>query len=134
MNNIWLILLGIYIISPFDAHPLFLDDLIALGLMLYLRYKKNRQKQQYNNYYSHEKPQPASEAPLTLDESYEVLGVSPSASLDEINKAYKNKIAKSHPDKVSHLSEELQKKARELTLKINQAVDLIKQHKKNINQ
>ncbi len=46
------------------------------------------------------------------------------------NKAYKNKMTKSHPDKVSHLSEELQEKARELTLRINQAIDIIKQHKK----
>ena len=35
-----------------------------------------------------------------------------------------------HPDKVSHLSEELQETAKELTLKLNEAYDLIKQYKK----
>ncbi len=55
-----------------------------------------------------------------------MLGVDPNASWEEINKAYKEKISKSHPDKVSHLSEELQEKARELTLKLNQALDIIK--------
>lgn len=128
-------MLGIYIISPFDAHPLFLDDLIALGVMFYLRYKnkrQNKQQQQYYNFYnnSQKSSKPDSKNPLTLDDSYSLLGISPDASIDEINKAYKNKMTKSHPDKVSHLSEELQEKARELALRINEAIDIIKQHKK----
>jgi DnaJ-domain-containing protein 1 len=46
-----------------------------------------------------------------------------------VQKAYKDKMAKSHPDKVAHLSEELQKKAKELTLEINKAYNIIKSHK-----
>ncbi len=134
-NNIWLILLAIYIISPFDAHPLFFDDLIALGVFFYLQYKnklRKKQQQQDSDYYnnSQKSSQSDSNNQLTLDESYSVLGVSPNASMDEINKAYKSKMTKSHPDKVSHLSEELQEKAREITLRINNAIDIIKQHKK----
>ncbi len=57
------------------------------------------------------------------------MGVNPDASWEEVQKAYKDKIAKSHPDKVAHLSEELQNKAKELTLKLNQAIDIIRRHK-----
>ena len=51
LNYLWQILLIIYIISPFDAHPLFLDDLIAAGFLIYTIYKKakqNKQQQYYN--------------------------------------------------------------------------------------
>jgi DnaJ like chaperone protein len=65
-----------------------------------------------------------------LDEAYKVLGVKKGSSLDEISKAYKEKMIKSHPDKVSHLSIELQEKAKELTLRFNDAIDLIKKSRK----
>jgi DnaJ-domain-containing protein 1 len=137
LNYLWIILLAIYIISPFDAHPLLLDDLIAAGVLFYIMYKNAKKKKQYQQYYSHthagsQNRSTASRephGPLTLDEAYRLLGVSPGNSLDEISKAYKEKMSKSHPDKVSHLSEELQEKAKELTLTLNEALDLIKRHK-----
>jgi len=50
---------------------------------------------------------------------YELLGVLPTASLDEIKKAFRREIAKYHPDKVQHLGREFQEiaavKAAELT-------------------
>jgi hypothetical protein len=50
---------------------------------------------------------------------YEMLGVSPTAALDEIKKAFRREIAKYHPDKVQHLGQEFQEiaavKAAELT-------------------
>ena len=140
LNYLWLILIAVYIISPFDAHPLFMDDLIAAGVLFYLLYKNAKQKkqrQQYNNYYSRSQSSNQSQqnktaestGPITLDEAYRLLGVNPGASLDEISKSYRERMSKSHPDKVSHLSEELQEKAEELTLKLNEAFDLIKKHK-----
>jgi DnaJ like chaperone protein len=66
---------------------------------------------------------------MTLDEAYRVIGVRTDASWEEISKAYKEKMSKSHPDKVSHLSEELQKKAEELTLRLNEAFEFIRRHK-----
>ncbi len=39
LSKLWPVLLAIYIISPFDAHPLFLDDLIAAGALFYMIYK-----------------------------------------------------------------------------------------------
>jgi|GEM_PF-3349014 len=141
MNNLltylWIILLGLYIISPFDAHPLFMDDLIAAGVLFYVLYKNARRKKDYEQYYSsynqsqssgssQESSKAASQGPVTLDEAYRLLGVTRSTPWDEIQRAYKEKIIKSHPDKVNHLSTELQEKAREITLNLNEALDIIK--------
>jgi hypothetical protein len=137
-NYLWLILIGIYIISPVDLVPWHIfDDLVAAGIMFYMLYKNARKKKQYEQYYSQSQNQSQgshkasheSRGPLTLERAYSLLGISASASREEINKAYRDKISKSHPDKVSHLSTELQDKAKELTLRLNEALDLIKRHK-----
>lgn len=141
LNYIWIILLAIYIISPIDANPLFFDDLIAAGVMFYFLYKNKKQRQQqspysdydrqsYTGYKSQQNSTAGPEGPLTLDRAYRVLGVSAGSTLDEINRAYKEKMTKTHPDKVSHLSEELQEKAKELTLELNEAYELVKRYKK----
>lgn len=142
LNYIWIILLAIYIISPIDANPMFIDDLIAAGAMFYFLYKNTKQKQQqqkqYSDYYresntgsqSKQDSTAGPQGPLTLDKAYKILDVSTNASLDEISRAYKEKMTKTHPDKVSHLSEELQEKAKELTLELNAAYDLVKRYKK----
>lgn len=141
MNNIsnylWIILLVIYIISPFDAHPLLFDDLIASGFLFYMMYKNAKQKKQQQHYQdsgqsqsSHRATSDSSAGPLTLNKAYRLLGVDSNASLDNIAKAYRDKMTKSHPDKVSHLSTALQDKAQELTLELNAAYDLIKKYKK----
>ena len=136
LKYIWPVLLGIYIISPFDAHPLFFDDLIAAAVLFYLIYKNSRQRSRFNQYggshsgrYSQNEPPSGKSGGMTLDEAYRIVGVGPDASWDEISKAYREKMSKSHPDKVSHLSEELRKTAEELTLRLNDALDLIRRHK-----
>lgn len=130
----WLILLIIYILSPLDAHPLFFDDLIAAGALFYLWYRHAKQKKQKGYSYTYSQPhgdkKDKHDGLLGLEEAHRVLGVNPDASWKEINKAYKGKIAKSHPDKVNHLSEELQEKAKELTLKLNNALDIIRRNKR----
>lgn len=130
---ICLTLLIIYIISPLDAHPLFLDDLIASGILFYLLYKNARQKRQRGYAYSqsHKEPESEPDTSFSLGDAYRLLDLNSDASWDEVKKAYKEKIAKSHPDKVTHLSKELQEKAKELTLKLNSALDIIKAYKKN---
>jgi len=129
------VLIGIYIISPIDAHPLFFDDLIAGIILLYLIYKGTRQG--YRSPYGQKttggqktEEEVRASGPLTLDEAYRILGVRPDAPFEEITKAYKEKIQKTHPDKVSHMSEELQEKAKELTMKLNEAYELIKKHRR----
>ena len=136
MNYLWIILIVIYIISPIDAMPGLIDDIIAgIGLYYYLQ-KNSKQKQQRQNFNQSGRSQsnsytpPGPGGPLSIQDAYEKLGVSPNTSLDEVAKAYREKMRMSHPDKVNHLSEELQEKAKELTLELNAAYELIKKYKK----
>jgi DnaJ-domain-containing protein 1 len=137
LSYLWIVLLALYIISPFDAHPLFLDDLIASGVLFWLFYKNAKQKRQQQEYrtwssssgQSHQGMKHESKEPLTPDQAYKTLDVEPATPFEEIKKKYKEKIAQSHPDKVTHLSGELQEKARELTLRLNSALDIIKKHR-----
>lgn len=116
--------------------PHFIDDLFASGVLWYLWRKKNRYQRQWSQYsqyssntQSREGKKEGSGNTLDLKEAYRLLGANPNTSWDEIQKAYKEKIAKSHPDKVAHLSEELQTKAKEITLQLNKAIDIIRRYK-----
>ena len=62
----------------------------------------------------------------SLDDCYKILEVSPNATDDEVKKAYRKAAMKYHPDKVSHLGEDVRKKAEEQFAKVNQAYDKIK--------
>jgi DnaJ like chaperone protein len=131
---LWLIILILYILSPLDLHPLFFDDIIALGVLLYLWFRNARQRTQRPHTYTDNQSQKEYKreefsGEPSLEEAYRILEVNPDASWEEVKKAYKEKIARSHPDKVSHLSKELQEKAEELTLKLNKALDVIKRYK-----
>ncbi len=59
---------------------------------------------------------------------YDVLGVEPAASLNEIRAAYKRKISQYHPDKVAGLGKEFsviaEKKSKEINLAYKQAMAL----------
>lgn len=57
--------------------------------------------------------------------------LNPDAPWEETQKAYKERMAKSHPDKITQLSDELQKKAKQLTLETNKAFNTIKRYKKD---
>ncbi len=132
LDYLWPVLIAIYIISPLDAHPLLWDDLIAAGLLLYLLFRKtgSGKRRHADNYSSSQQSgSGGSRQSLTLDDAYALLGVGPDASWEEITRAYKEKMAGSHPDKVSHLSEELQEKAEEITRRLNEAIDMIKRSK-----
>lgn len=134
-NYIWIILIAIYIISPVDAVPGLIDDILA-GIVLYYYLNKNAKgkRQRFHNQssqsHSNSYTTPGPGGPLDLQEANKILGVGSGASLDEIGRAYKEKMRMSHPDKVTHLSEELQEKAKELTLRLNEAYELIKKYKK----
>ena len=62
----------------------------------------------------------------SLDDCYKILEVSSDATDDEVKKAYRRAAMKYHPDKVSHLGEDVRKKAEEQFAKVNQAYDKIK--------
>ena len=138
IKYIWPVLLGIYIISPYDAHPLFFDYLSAAAVLFYLIYKNSKKGRHFgrddygktnSDQYSQNRTSSYQSGPMTLDHADRIIGVTPDSSWDDISKAYKEKMSKSHPDKVSHLSKELQQKAGEITTQLNEAFELVRRHK-----
>ena len=61
-----------------------------------------------------------------MDECYRILEVSSDVSDDELKKAYRVAAMKHHPDKVSHLGEDVRKQAEEKFAKVNEAYEKIK--------
>jgi DnaJ like chaperone protein len=63
------------------------------------------------------------------DSAYEILGVSKSASNDEIKKAYRSMAIKHHPDKVANMGEDIENAAKAKFQSINQAWEKIKKER-----
>ncbi|NCD42610.1 MAG: molecular chaperone DjiA [Bacteroidia bacterium] len=61
--------------------------------------------------------------------AYKILEIEPTASDDEVKKAYRKMAVKYHPDKVSHLGEEVQHAAKEKFQQLNQAYESIKKER-----
>lgn len=127
-NLIWIILLIIYIFSPWDLHPSLLDDVVALLAMLALWYNKRPLFARRVNpgFKSEAKSEPEMNS---LEQAYQCLNILPDATESEIKKAYHQRMAENHPDKVNHLSEELKQHAHKMVHKIQSAYELIMQHK-----
>jgi len=95
----------------------------------------NRQRGQHdshqgrrNNSYQERQRQHEAKADTNKD-PYEVLGVSRSASFEELQKAYRDLANKYHPDKVSHLAPEFQAMANEKLKEINAAWGKVKRER-----
>lgn len=61
-----------------------------------------------------------------INSDYKILEIDPSVSNEELKKAYRRMAMKYHPDKVSHLGEDIQKAAKDKFQKVNQAYNNIK--------
>lgn len=129
-SSIYLCIAILYLVVPRDLIPDkigFLGRLDDLALALFLLYrwrmlrKKDRPQQQ---------PPEQAGAPEQNRSAWEILGIAPGASDDEITKAYRLRMSEYHPDKVMHLGPELQKVAERETLEIQKAYDELFRSKK----
>ena len=120
-----------YFIFPRDLIPdIFgwlgrIDDLL-LGIYIYYQFKK-REKRWKNVSHGQEEPkrethQESNTTPPPRD-PYTILGLSPGASKKEIREAYRKFAAEYHPDKVSHLGEDLRTLAHDKMIEIQRAYD-----------
>jgi DnaJ like chaperone protein len=66
------------------------------------------------------------------DSSYKILEIEKSSSNDEVKKAYRRMAMKYHPDKVSHLGDDVRKSADEKFARVNEAYEKIKKER-NLN-
>ncbi len=64
-----------------------------------------------------------------MNSAYQILEVSEDASDDQVRKAYREMAVKFHPDKVSHLGEEVRKAAEEKIQQVNAAYEQIKKQR-----
>lgn len=65
----------------------------------------------------------------TAEAYYKVLEIEPSASDEEVKKAYRRMAVRFHPDKVIHLGEEFQGAAKEKFQKVSEAYEKIKKER-----
>jgi DnaJ like chaperone protein len=63
------------------------------------------------------------------ESAYKILEITPQATDEEVRKAYKRMAIKHHPDKVSHLGDDVQKAANEKFKEVNSAYDQIKKER-----
>lgn len=137
MRLVFILFVILYVISPIDLIPDMLgpigrlDDIALIIFAIYQLKKKSVISEEYtdnssseNN--SEEKAKQSRARTTSKRPPHEVLEVSSDASVEEIEKAYKEMARKYHPDRVNHLGAELQAMAHEKMVEITNAYDLLK--------
>jgi uncharacterized membrane protein YkvA (DUF1232 family) len=132
LKRFWPLILGlIYLVSPIDAIP---DTLLGLGwaddiilLLLAYWFFKTVVPRGYPHRDSSGSGRPRQEEakPSAESDPYEILGVSKSATQEEIRRAYRKLAQRYHPDRVSHLGEEFQQLAKEKFQDIQNAYEIL---------
>lgn len=94
------------------------------------RFYSRSQGSQQDNQWQNQRPHHGNYSHLR--DAYEILGLSPSASDDEVKKAYRRLMSQNHPDKLvaKGLPEEMMILAKEKTQKIAKAYETIQQARK----
>lgn len=62
---------------------------------------------------------------MTVKNYYELLGIDPAASSDEVKRAFRQQIARYHPDKVQHLGKEFQEMAAERAAELTESYRIL---------
>ncbi len=97
------------------------------------RFNQHYQHQQrQGNQYQRQGQQNQRPSRSSLQDAYDVLGIAPSASDDEVKKTYRRLMSQNHPDKLvaKGLPEEMMRVAKEKTQKITKAYETIQQARK----
>ncbi len=136
MKWLWIILALVYLLSPYDLIPGlhgvgWIDDGIVLVLLYRYLTRLKKQRTHTRTASGNQQQDPSQDRrnkayaahPKT---PYEILGVSPAASRDEIKTAYRRLAGQYHPDKVSHLGKEFQTMAHLRFKEIQTAYDILK--------
>ncbi len=95
-------------------------------------YTNNRRTNNYNHSYNqNQQKQSYTASQSTIENAYGVLGITPTASVAEIKKAYRRLMSQHHPDKLASrgLPEGMVKMAKEKTQQITAAYELIREAK-----
>ena len=126
---VWIIIAIAYILSPYDLLPDFIpfrgwiDDAIVIVLLYryvtkYLARRRAAGKPAGMGRAETSQSPGHNNRPKT---PYEVLGVSPGATKEQIRSAYRKLANQYHPDKVAHLGRELQELAEKRFKEIQEA-------------
>ena len=131
LKRFWPLLLGLlYLVSPIDAIP---DTLLGLGwaddiallLLAFWLVKRIIGGHSQTESYNSSGPSQEESEPSAEKDPYKVLGVSRNATPEEIKSAYRKQAQRYHPDRVSHLGEELQQLAKQKFLEIQKAYEIL---------
>lgn len=95
-----------------------------------LKIRLHAQQRFYGRNYQYQQPHRREQS--SLQDAYEVLGLTPSANDAEVKKAYRRLMGQNHPDKLvaKGLPEEMMNLAKEKTQKISKAYEAIQQARK----
>jgi DnaJ like chaperone protein len=136
----WLIIIAVlYLIFPRDLIPDFLgrgfgliDDVSLIALLTYFyrnhlrKYAAHATQESGGGEERERSSRARAEAPESLFDPHQILGIDASASREEIQSAYKARMHEYHPDKVAHLGEELQKVAHRKAVEIQRAYEQLR--------
>lgn len=126
----------LYLVLPYDLLPdMFglpgrIDDLLVLGFVLWRGWQQRRST-------AGKETRPGTDAGAATTSHTEqprlphlVLGVGEEATVEEIERRYRELMKQYHPDRVHGLGPELQEVAHRRTIEIQQAYDSLKQRRK----
>ncbi len=122
----------VYIVWPYDLIPDFLglvgrlDDVLVAAYILYRWWHLFRDVEPQSAAGTSGQKVEAKGAEAKSCDPYEVLGVSRSASAEDITFAYRQRAAEYHPDKVNHLGRELRELAHKKMLEIQLAYEKLR--------